>query len=140
MALILVKNGTSDEFSLGDELDPVVNAVTLDDDSSPATVDSDSVNFEIKASTYNYTGIALSVTSEEAGIDYKLSLNNTDWHDSLTGGASDDLVNGVIGDMDATGGDVTKDVYIKAVVDNDGSVSSGNHATPNLQLTATENQ
>jgi len=132
MSLILVKKSTSDEFSLGDGTDPInLGTTNLDDTSTPPTVDSTVINFEILASTYSYTGLGLSIISEEAGIDYKLSITS-----AVAGFA--DSVTPI--DMDATGGDVRQDVWVKAVVSNDGTVAAGAHATPDIRLVATENQ
>jgi len=140
MSLKLVKKSTSDDFSSGDGTDPVSMSVTLDDSSSPATIDSDVVNAELLATTYSYTGIALSIVSEESGVDFKLSLDNTNWHDALTSGTVDDAVAGEIGNMDASGTDQRTDIYIKTVNDNDGGVSAGQHTAADIRLTATENQ
>lgn len=132
MSLILVKKSTSDEFSLGDGLDPIdVGSVNLDDSGTPTTEESTVINFEILASTYNYTGLGLTLVNEETGINYQLSIT------SAVAGFAESVVPV---DMDATGGDVRQDVWIKAIVANDGTVSSGDHAVPDIRLTGTENQ
>lgn len=134
MALALVKNGTTDEFSVGDGSDPITLAdVQLDE--TGGTVDSAVLNIEIRADTYLYENIGLSVQNEESGIDWKFSLDQSNWHDSLVGGAADDAVAGEIGPMDATGAPVTKDIYLKAVVTNTSAVAAGAHITPDIRLT-----
>lgn len=138
MAIKLVKKSTNDEFSYETELDPVTLSAIVDGSGTPTTVDSTTVNFEIRASTYEYEDIVLSIHDEDSGINYKLSLNNVNWHDALTSGLVDDLVNGVIGDMDGTGSDELQDVYIKAVITNDGSVDMGSYSIPSLRLDAKE--
>ena len=139
MAIILVKNGTADEYSYGDGTDPISFTDTLTDSGSPSTIDSSIVHTQIKASTYLYSNIAVTIVNEQTGMDYKLSLNQTNWFDSLTSGAGGDTV-GQIANMDGTTGDKTEDVYIKCVVANDGSVSSGTKTTPDVRLAWTENQ
>jgi len=140
MAITLVKNGGSDEYSIGTGLDPITLAASLDDTSTPATEDSDTETAQIRCTTYEYQDIALSIQTEtDTGVDYKLSLDNTNWFDELTSGAGGDAA-GEIDDIDATSGTVTKTVYIKAVVDNDGTASAGLNDNAKVRLTATEIQ
>ena len=140
MALQLVKNSTTDEFSFGGAGDdPISKSVNLDDSGSPATIDTNTITAQIRATTYLYSNISMSVISEDAGIDYKLSLNNTNFFDSLASGNGGDAA-GEIPNIDATSETQTKTVYIKAVVDNDGSVSAGDKTTPKIRLSRTENQ
>ena len=138
MALQLVKNSTTDEYSFdGAGDDPISKTVNLDD--TGGTEDSSIVTAQIRATTYSYTGISMSIQSEESGIDYKLSLNNTNFFDSLTSGNGGDAV-GEIADIDATAEVQTKTVYVKAVVANDGSVTAGDKTAAKVRLTGTENQ
>lgn len=140
MSLQLVKNSTTDEYSYGGAGDdPVPNTVTLDDSSTPATEETNILNLEIRATDYLYEAIALSIENEEAGINYELSLDNTNWFDALTSGAGG-LDIGEIPDMDATTINKTQDVYVKAIVANDGSVTAGTKTTPKLRLIGTEIQ
>lgn len=140
MAITLVKTGTTDEYSIGTGLDPVTLAVTLDDTSSPATKDSDTEITQIRCTTYEYQDIALSIQTEtDTGVDYKLSLNNTNWFDALTSGSGGDAA-GEIDNIDATSGTVIKTVYIKTVVDNDGTTTSGVNDNAKIRLVATEIQ
>jgi hypothetical protein len=141
MSLALVKNGTSDEYSYGvDTSDPVTIAdVTLDDTGSPATVSSTVLTTQLRATTWQYTGIAIAVNGEETGEDWKLSLDNTNWFDELTSGTGGDSA-GQIADIDARSATQTKTVYFKKVVANDGSVSSGQKTTPVVELSYTELQ
>lgn len=132
MSLTLVKKSTTDEFSIGDGTDPIdLGTVNLDDTSTPPTVESTVLNFEILASTYDYTGLGLAIISEDTGIDFQLSITS-----AVAGFA--DSVTPI--DMDATGGDVLQDIWVKVIADNDGSVSAGDHAVPDIRLTGTENQ
>lgn len=121
--LTLVKLGTIDEFSLGDFLDPIINSATLDDTGTPPTVISDVIQCQLLAENYLYEDIGMSFNSELPAINYELSLNNSNWHDTLTGGLIDDPVNGVIGHMDASGGEVRTEIYVRVVADNTGLVS-----------------
>jgi len=144
MALELVKNGTSDEYSYGGAgTDPVTNSTTLDDTGSPATEDSNTVTAQLRATTYEYTGISITPADEYTGIVKKLSLDNSNWFDALTSGTGGAAA-GEIADMDATGGTQTTTVYIKDVVDNDGSVDStavhGAYDAATFDLEFTENQ
>jgi hypothetical protein len=134
MSLQLVKKSTTDEFSTGGGADPVSQSVTLDQ--SGGTVDSTVINAELLATAKQYTDIELSITSEVAGMDYKLSLNGSAWFDALTSG-SGGAAAGEIADIDASGSDQRTDIYIKVVCANDGSLSAGNFTAPNIQLTAT---
>jgi hypothetical protein len=128
--LQLVKKNTTDPFSTGDGSDPIVTDMSpLDDSGTPATIESEVLNVEILATDYEYSTILLEIISEEAGIDYKLSLDNVSFVDTLT-----------VPDIDASGADQRVDVYIKTVVANDGSVSAGSYAAPDIRLTRTENQ
>jgi len=128
MSLKLSKTNTSpyDYYSEGDGSDPVTVSVTLD--GSGGTVDSDVVTAYLVATQYNYTGINVTAVNEETGIDWKFSLDNSTWADSIAPA-----------DMNATGGDQTTTVYIKAVVTNDGSVATGNYVQADIKITATEN-
>ncbi len=137
MSLSLVKKATSDEYSLGPGDDAIPNSVLLNNLNIPETKESNALNFELLAENDYFTGIALSILNEDSGRDYKLSLDRTYWHGSLSGGVSDDAENGIIGNIDAGGGNVRKDIYVKAVVDNNGSISSGIFTTPQLKLIAT---
>jgi hypothetical protein len=140
MAFQLVKTGTTDAISTGDGTDPwSISGVTLNQSGTPATIDSSPVQAELLAQTYLYSGISMQLISEAAGIDYKLSLDNTNWFDALTSGAGGDAA-GEIADMDATGSDVRKTVYMKVVVANDGSVTAGTKTAPDIRITRTENQ
>lgn len=140
MAITLVKTGTTDEYSIGTGLDPIATTVTLDDTSTPATEDSDVEVAQIRCTTFEYQDIAISIQTEtDTGVDYKLSLDNTNWFDALTSGAGGDAA-GEIDDIDATGGPEVKTVYIKAVVDNDGTTTAGVNDNAKVRLTATEIQ
>ncbi len=128
MSLKLAKNNapTYDYYSEGDGTDPVSVSVTLDN--SGGTSDTDVVTAYLIATTYNYTGITVQPVSEETGVDWKVSLDNSNWYDSVNPT-----------DMDATGGDQNTTIYLKAVVNNDGTVSTGNYTAADVQITATEN-
>ena len=130
MALILVEKGTATEYSIGTGITPLdVGTVNLDDSGTPTTEESTPLNFEILASTFNYTSLGLTLVNEETGINYELSLDNISYLDTV-----------VPIDMDATGADVRQDIWLKAIVDNDGSVAAGDHAVPDVRLTGIENQ
>ena len=134
MAITLVKKGTTDEFSFDGSGSDRINFgnVTLDDTGTPPEIESTPLNVEILATTYLYDNVDLTIQSEQAGVDMKLSLDNSTWFDALTSVQ--------IGDIDATGSDQRVDIYVKAEVANDGTVSAGSITAPDIRLTATENQ
>ena len=106
--------------------------VTLDNSGSPATVDSAVVDLYLIARTYNYTGIAMSIANEQAGMDWKLSADaGTTYEDSLD---STDLPA-----MDATSADQVKAIKVKAVVANNATVATGVYTVPDIQTVSTEN-
>ena len=86
-------------------------SATVDNTSSPATVDSDVVDLYLIARTYNYTSISMSILNEQVGMDWKLSANaGSTYENSLD---STDLPA-----MNATSADQTKAIKIKCVVSN----------------------
>lgn len=100
------------------------------------TVDSTVVDCYLIATTYRYSGIAMSLVSEDpTKINWKMSADaGVTWKDSLT---STDLP-----DMNALSADQTKALKIKAVITNDGTANqpaTGTYTTPDIQITATEN-
>ena len=128
--LKLSKNNTPvyDYFSEGDGSDPV--SVTGSVNGAGGTLDSSVVTMYLVATTFRYIGITLSVTGEQTGIDWKLSLDNAVFADTRTPA-----------DMNALGGDQVIVVYAKAVITNDGSGNqpiTGVYAVPNIQISATE--
>jgi hypothetical protein len=139
MSLTLVKQGTTDEFSFGGSgSDPVSLTAALND--TGGTLDTNVVTTELLATTHEYTDITLDIPSEDTSIDFKFSLDNVNWHDDLDSSPSGDLAAGTIPEPDATGGDVRQTVYIKAVVDNDGTVSANTYEDAQVSLAFTENQ
>jgi len=131
MGLQLVKKGTTDEFSFdGSGSDPVdVGTVNLDDTGTPPDVDSSIVNAEILATVYDYTGLGMSLITETTGVDYQLSLDGSAFSESISPV-----------DMAGSGGDVRQDVWIKTIIDNDGSVAAGSNVTADIRLVSTQNQ
>lgn len=123
MALILVKKGTTDEFSIGTEADALINSVLLD--GSGGTVTSIAINAELYATDKEYESIALSIVLEQAEQDYQLSLNGTNWFDSLS-----------VPNMDASSAPVRTDIYVRVVVVNDETFSAAWYRTPNLRVQA----
>ena len=128
MSLKLSSTNTSpySYYSEGDGSNPVQASVTLDN--SGGTKDTDVVTAYLVATTNSYTGITVQPVTEETGIDWQMSLDNSTWAKSVTPS-----------DMDATGGDQVKTVYLKAVVANDGTVDIGNYVGADVQITATGN-
>jgi hypothetical protein len=137
MAITLVKKGTTDEFSFGDNSDPITfQNVNIDNSGDPPTIESPILNVEL-LSTENIYHPVLSIISEETGIDYKLSLDNSNWFDALSYGTGGDAA-GEINEIDASGDDVRKDIYIKIIIANNGSVSTGNKTAAKVNLIENE--
>ena len=114
-------------YSEGDGSNPISASVTLD--GTGGTVDTNVVTTYLVATTFNYTGITVQPVTEETGINWQVSLDGgTTWAESVSPA-----------DMDATAGDQTVAVSIKAVVANDGTVSTGTYVAADVQITATEN-
>lgn len=135
MSLKLAKNNTPtyDYFSEGDGTDPLSVSGTVN--GSGGTVDSNVVDVYLVATTYRYTGIALSLLNEDtAKINWKISADaGATWKDSLT---STDLP-----DMNALSADQTKALKVKAVFTNDATgnqPATGIYTVPDIRITATE--
>lgn len=127
--LKIAKNNTPayDYLSEGDGSDPASVSGVLD--GQGGTVDSAVLTLYLIATTFRYTNISLAVdANEDAGIDWKISLDNVNFFDSVTPN-----------DMDALGGDQVLPIYLKAVVNNDGSVPTGVFTNPDINLTYREN-
>lgn len=130
--LKLAKNNAPvyDYFSEGDGSDPISVAGTVN--GSGGTVDTGVATIYLIATTYRYTNISLAVTNEDAAkINWKFSLDNATWLDTLP-----------IPDKNALVGDVVTPVYVKGVLTNDGSANqpaTGIYTLPDIQITATEN-
>jgi len=128
MSLKLSSTNTSpyDYYSEGDGSAPISASVTLDNNGG--TKDTNVVTSYLVGTDYNYTGITVEPVNEETGIDWKVSLDNSTWDDSIDPG-----------DMDASSDDVVTTIYLKAVIANDGTVSTGNYVAADVKVTATEN-
>jgi Leucine-rich repeat (LRR) protein len=134
MSLHLVKKGTLDEYSSGDNTDPIqFEPVSLNQIEVPPVVESNTQVLELLAVEESHIDITLEFLNEEAEIDYKLSLDNLNWHDEIVYGEGGDVA-GEISNLDATSGDIRKDIYIKAEVNNDGSVSAGVRTNTKISL------
>jgi|AVFP01.1.fsa_nt_gi hypothetical protein len=141
MSIRLVRPGTTDEFSFGgDGSDPLTLAAQLDDSGTPPTIDSNIYSAELLATQYSYTDIEIDVGDEDTGIDIQYSLDNINWHDDIDSSPAGDLARGTIPEPDASGGDIRIPVYIKASVNNDGSVATDLYEDATIDVTATEHQ
>lgn len=131
MTLKLSKNNSPvyDYLSTGDGSNPASVSATLT--GSGGTLDSTTQALYLVATQFRYTGITLSVVNEQAGIDWKLSLDNATFADTRSPT-----------DLNALGGDQVIPVYAKAVLTNDGSGNqpvTGIYTTPDIRIQATEN-
>jgi hypothetical protein len=127
MALKLVKVGTTDEFSFGDESDPIINSVTLD--GSGGTEISNELQIDLYADSGSYEDISLEIVSPDAGIVYQGSLTGVDF---------DDINSLIIPTVDAVSTPQRIPLYLRVVVDNDGTVTGGSYTNPDLKLIATQ--
>ena len=127
MSLKLAKNNTSpyDYYSEGDNSDPATQSVVLDN--IGGTKDTNVLTAYLIATQWNYTGITVTAENEETGIDIKFSLDNSTWADSVNPA-----------DMNALSSDQNIPIYIKAVVNNDGTVDTGKYIQAKIKTTATE--
>lgn len=113
-------------YSESTGLNPVTADVTLDN--SGGIKGSTVVAAFIVATTFNYTNITISPVTEQAGINWRVSLDNITWFESVTPS-----------DMDATITDQAVPIYFAAVVNNDGTIITGNYIQCKVRITATEN-
>lgn len=127
MALKLVKVGTTDEFSFGDESDPIINSVTLD--GSGGTEISNELQIDLYADSGSYEDISLEIVSPDAGIVYQGSLTGVDF---------DDINSLIIPTVDAVSTPQRIPLYLRVVVNNDGTVTGGSYTNPDLKLIATQ--
>ena len=127
MSLKLAKNNAPiyDYYSEGDGTDPLSLSALVTN--MGGTVNSNTVTAYLVATTFRYTGITLAITGEQTGIDWKLSLDGNTWLDSIEPD-----------DMNALSSDVVTTVYVRALVANDGTVSTGNYTAPDITWSSTE--
>lgn len=126
--LKLAKNNAPayDTYSEGDGTDPVLpTPPTLD--GSGGTVTTAVVTAYLVATQFRYTGITVAPVSEQAGINWQVSLDNAAWAESVAPA-----------DMNALAADVVIPLYLRAVVANDGSVPTGVYVGADINIAATE--
>lgn len=132
MSLKLAKNNAPayDYFSEGDGSDPISIAGTVN--GSGGTVDTGVATIYLIATTYRYTNISLAMANEDAAkINWKFSLDNATWLDSLP-----------VPDKNALGGDVVTPVYVKGVLTNDAGANqpaTGIYTVPDITVAGVEN-
>jgi len=128
MSLKLSKNNTVpyNYYSENTNLNPITTQVTLTN--TGGVRPSDIIIAFLVATTFNYTGITITPISEEVGINWRVSLDNIIWSESVSPS-----------DMDALLSDVNIPIYIGAVVNNDGTVITGNYIQCKIRITAVEN-
>lgn len=121
-----VVDGTVTWQCLGLTTDLIAMGSTLTN--AGGTLNSDTINASLVASTYNYTDISITVINEQTGIDWKLSLDGSTWLDTIEPS-----------DMNALSANVVIPVYVRYVVNNNGTVPTGVYSTPDIRITSTEN-
>ena len=114
-------------FSEDTGVTPINVAVILD--GSGGTEDSTEAHIYLVATVDNYTSITVEPVNEvDTGINYQVSLTSgSGFAESVTPP-----------NMDASGADVVDDIYVKAVVANDGTVSAGSFTAANIRVTSTK--
>lgn len=113
-----------DYLSEGDGSNPAASSATVNGTggTSIGTV----LILYLIATTYNYTGLSVTPVNETAGINWQVSLNGSAWAESVNPG-----------DMDARAGDQVTTLYLRPVVDNDGSVGVGTYTACDIEVAAT---
>lgn len=111
-------------LSEGDGSNPAASAATVNGTggTSIGTV----LLLYLIATTYNYTGISVTPVNEEAGVNWQVSLNGSAWAETVSPA-----------DMDARAGDQVIAIYLRPVVNNDGSVPVGTYTACNIEVAAT---
>ena len=128
MSLKLSKNNIIpyQYYSESTGLTPITTQVVLDN--TGGIKGSDVVSAFLIATTFNYTGINVSPVSEQAGINWRVSLDNIVWAEFVTPSAMDALIE-----------DQNIPIYFAAVVANDGTVVTGNYIQCKVRIIAIEN-
>ncbi len=128
MSLKLSQNNVApyQYYSENTELTPITTQVILDN--TGGIKGSEVVSAFLVATTFNYTTITISPVSEQTGINWRVSLDNSIWYESVTPP-----------DMDALSEDKNVSIYFAAVVANDGTVITGNYIQCKIRITAVEN-
>lgn len=128
MSLKLAKNNTPAYayYSTGDGSDPVRAAAIVNGGGGSAN--SSVVAAYLVAETYRYTDIIVQPINDEPGIDWQVSLDNSDWYDSVAPA-----------DMDALSADIATPIWLRAVVANDGSIGTGIYSVPDIEIAYIEN-
>lgn len=114
-----------DYLSEGDGTDPAVRTAVLDN--AGGTITTDALTLYLIATGYAYTGISVTPVTEEAGVNWQVSLDGAVWDETVTPA-----------DMDASAVDVVTPIYARAVVANDGSVGTGAKTAADLRVIYTE--
>lgn len=112
-----------DYYSEGDGSDPVPSTAAVSGTGGSAL--GAVVTAYLVATTYNYTGIAVTPVSEETGINWQVSLDNSTWLETVSPA-----------DMDARVTDQVTTIYLRPTVANDGSVTVGSYTACDVSVTA----
>jgi hypothetical protein len=128
MSLKLSKNNVLpyNYFSESTGLTPITTQVILDN--TGGIKGSDIVSAFLIATEFNYTEINISPVSEQAGINWRVSLDNIAWSEFVTPSAMDALID-----------DQNIPIYFAAVVANDGTIVTGNYIQCKVRIIAIEN-
>ena len=136
MSLKIASNNTPAYayYSEGSGATPITVSVTLDGTGTPSTITGATtgltylVGVDSSGTIGSYSGITIAPINEESGINWEISDDNASFGESITPD-----------DMDVSSTDQVVQIYLQAVVDNDGSVATNNYVLPDIQITATEN-
>lgn len=125
--LKLAKNNAApfDYFSEGDGTDPLVGGIALD--GLGGTLTSATVTAYLVATGFLYQSIVVQPVSEETGINWQVSLNGSDWAESVTPA-----------NMDARSADQVIPIYFRMVVANDNSKATGSYTAADISVTGIE--
>lgn len=136
MSLKIASNNTPAYayYSEGTGATPITVSVTLDGTGAPTTITGATTNptylvgVDSSGTIGSYSGITIAPINEEVGINWEISADNITFGESISPT-----------DMDVSATDQVVQIYLQAVVANDGSVETNNYVLPDIQITATEN-
>lgn len=131
MALQLSKGNTYPyDYYSTDSSNPVTISVTLDN--TGGTTNTGTVTAYLVAYQWKYTTISVGTQSETAGIDWKISLDNSTWLDTVTPAEMNALATT---EANTT---IKTPIYFRAVVNNDSTVATGIYTACQVKITSTE--
>ncbi|WP_027715816.1 hypothetical protein [Desulfuromonas sp. TF] len=110
----------------GAGVDPISAVVDLDQSGAPAQVASAEILVYYIATEFAYTEIELAPIGEDAGVNWQIAgASGGPWLETLP-----------LADQDARAADKAVAVYLRALVDNDGTVGVSKKTSCKIQISA----